>query len=99
MNRELSESELNLVALEVEKDVVKEFYDRYEKGVQAVIDEHGVNHLFQDSTGVVYKTVQPEGRFVRFDKYAVNRTRREGEAKGSLSLSEAREAGFVVEGK
>lgn len=94
-----SQSELRLIQLELQKDDVKKFYEDYKAAVAAVVAEHGLNHYFQDADGIVYKTVEPDGRFVQFDKLAVVRTRRAGEKAGSLSLKEAKEAGFEVENK
>lgn len=95
----LSQSELRIIELEKKKDEIKAFYEDYKAALEHLVEEHGVDHFFQDADGVVYKTTVPDGRFVAFDRFAVQRTRRDGETKGSLSMKEAREAGFVVEGK
>ena len=94
--KENSAAELKLIELDRKKDEVKKFYDDYKSAVEAVVAESGVNHFFQDEDGIVYKTIVPEGIFVSFAKYSINRTRREGEVKGSLSMKEAKEAGFEI---
>mgnify|MGYP001128234422 CR=1 FL=1 len=88
--------------VELEKfkvEVIKPFYDEYEKAIAAIIEKFGTEYYFQDEAGTVYKTVEPDGTFVKFQRYGINRTRFEGETKGSLSMTEARGKGFVVEGK
>ena len=78
---------------------IKPFLDAYKAAKEAVAIEVGIDGHFQDEEGTVYQAAVPTGRFVSFDRFTVNRTRREGEAKGDLSMSAARELGYVVEGK
>ncbi len=78
---------------------IKPFLDAFKAAKAAVAIEVGIDGHFQDEEGTVYQAVVPTGRFVAFDRYAVNRTRREGETKGDLSMTAARELGYVVEGK
>jgi hypothetical protein len=79
--------------------VIKQFYEDYDKAVAELVETMGVNAYFQDDDGIVYKTCEPDGTFVKYQRYGVSRTRYDGEAKGSLSMTEAREKGFIVEGK
>ena len=97
----LSATERAYIALDRRKAEVKKFFDDLNAATEALIAAHGVGHFFQDADGVVYKTAVPEGKFVYFEKYTVNRTRRlsEGEKSGSLSITEARAAGYEVEGR
>ncbi len=74
------------------------------KILQAELEEEarklGLGFMFQDPvTGAVYKIVRPEGRFVTFPEIGYVRTRikANGEKQGSLSLGDARDAGFEVE--
>ncbi len=78
---------------------IKPFLDAYRAAKEAVIIEIGVDRHFQDEEGTVYQAVIPAGRFVAFERYTVQRTRREGETKGDLSMTAARELGYLVEGK
>jgi len=89
------------IELDKKKAEVKKFFDEYKEAIEAVIEEQGLGAHFQDADGTVYQTAIPEGRFVAFDKFTVNRTRRIDldEKKGTLSLSGARELGYEVEGK
>ena len=93
----LTETQQKFIELEKKKAVIKQFFDELRQATQAVVDDVGVGHYFQDEDGTVYKTSIPEGKFVYFEKYDVLRTRREGEKSGTLSLKEAKEHGFEVE--
>lgn len=95
----MTEAERRFVELDRRKDEVKKFFDEYAAATEALVEAHGVGHFFQDDEGVVYETAVPAGRFVYYEKFVVNRTRRGDEKQGSLSLKAAREAGFEVEGK
>jgi hypothetical protein len=86
-----------LIELDKKKVDVKAFFEEYKAAVEAVVTELGVGGHFQDGEGTVYQTVIPEGRFVAFDKFSVQRTRREGEKRGDLSLTKARDLGYEVE--
>lgn len=92
----ITEAQKKLIELDKKKEEVKKFFDDYNAAIEAVVAESGVGHFFQDEDGTVYKTIVPEGKFVHFQKYDVNRTRRAGEVKGSLSMKEAVEAGFFL---
>lgn len=94
----LSDAQKRFVELDRRKAEHKQFLEEYKAAVEAVVAEVGLGAFFQDEQGVVYQAAEPEGRFVYYEKVTVNRTRREGEAKGSLSLKAAKEAGFQVEG-
>lgn len=93
----MTEAQKRFVELEKQKEAVKLYFDRLEEATRAVAEEIGLNGYFQDPEGTVYKVVVPEGRFVKYDKIGYQRTRRAGEKRGDLSLTEAREAGYNVE--
>lgn len=85
------------VELERRKNEVKKYFDELQQALEAVSAEIGVGGFFQDpSDGTVFRIVVPEGRFVAFDKLGYERTKREGEARGTLSVKAAEEAGFKV---
>lgn len=96
---ELTETHKKFIELDKKKEEIKKYYDEVKTVTEKLIAENGVDHYFQDKDGTVYKTIVPDGTFVTFKKYDVKRTRRGEEKKGELSLTEAREAGFEVEGK
>ena len=93
----LSENMQRFVDLEKKKEEVKKYFEELAVAISAVEAEVGINGMFQDAQGTVYKIVIPEGRYVAFDKIGYERTRRTGERQGSLSLKEAQANGFVVE--
>jgi hypothetical protein len=95
----LTEAQRRFIYLDKKKAEYKQFLEDYKTATEALVSEIGVGAMFQDADGTVYKATEPNGKFVYFDKYEICRTRREGEAKGSLSMTEARNAGFTVEGK
>jgi len=93
----VTEAQSKFIALEKKKEEVKKYFEQLAEATQAVATEVGIGGMFQDAEGTVYHIVIPEGRFVAFDKIGYERTRRAGEKQGSLSLTKARERGFVVE--
>jgi hypothetical protein len=96
----LTEIQKDFIAMDKKfQSEIKPFLDAFKAMKEAVAIEVGVDGHFQDEEGTVYQAHVPDGRFVPFDRYAVRRTRREGEAKGDLSLTTARELGYLVEGK
>ena len=57
----------------------------------------GVGTHFQDlDTKAVYEITEPTGTFITFKKISYNRTKLEGEAKGSLSMKKAKEMGYLL---
>ncbi len=93
----MTESQKRFVELEKKKEDVKKFFEELKLATEAVAKEVGVNGYFQDpSDGTVFKIVEPEGKFVSFDRISYVRTRRINEKRGDLSLKEATEAGFTL---
>lgn len=88
-------AQLHFIELDKKKAEIKAFFEEYNQAVKAVVDQVGIGSYFQDEEGTVYKTVKPAGTFVTFQDFAVDRTRRMGETKGSLSMAEAIRAGFT----
>lgn len=92
----MTEAQVKFVALEKRKEEVKKFFEDLALATEAVSKEIGVNGLFQDNEGTVYKVVVPEGKFVHFEKLSYVRTRRSHEKRGDLSMKEAESAGFAL---
>jgi len=95
----MTDAQKRFIELEKKKTEIKKYFEDLAEATQAVADEVGVDGHFQDAEGTVYQIVIPAGKFVTFDKISYQRTRREGEKKGDLSMTKARELGYVVEGK
>lgn len=95
----MTENQKKFVELEKQKEEVKAYFDQLKAAVESVAKEVGINGYFQDEEGTVYKVVEPEGKFVTYDKISYVRTRRVNEKRGDLSLKEAEEAGFNVPSK
>jgi hypothetical protein len=92
----LQDLQRQLVELDRRKDEVKKFFEDYKSTVDAIVSIAGVNHSFQDNQGIVYQLVEAEGKWVNFDRFIVERTKRPGETRGTLSVKKAKELGFTV---
>lgn len=88
-----------VIAADRKKAEAKAILDEIKTANRALFELTGAGYFFQDEENIVYKTDECDGKFVYFETIEIKRTRREGETKGSLSMTEARNAGFVVEGK
>jgi hypothetical protein len=98
MTANLTPAIQRFIELERKKTDVKKYFEELKKAIEAVVAEVGVGNYFQDPTdGTVFKLVEPEGRFVNYERFGYNRTRRKDEKRGDLSMKEAQEAGFKVE--
>lgn len=95
----MTEAQKRLVELDRKKAEIKKFFEEYEAAKEAVRQELGLDKYWQDEEGIVYKLTKPTGRFVQYEETALERTRRKGERAGTISLKEAKEAGFEVEVK
>lgn len=94
----LTEKQRRFVELARRKDEeIKKFYEDFETAITELVAEQGVGSYFQDESGTVYKLVECDGRYVKFDRFGYLRTKRAGEERGSLSMKEAREKGFNVD--
>lgn len=92
----MTEAQQRFVALERKKEEIKKFYEELKVATEEVLKEVGLNGYFQDEEGIVYKIIEPEGKFVLFDRLSYIRTRRQHEKRGELSMKEAEGAGFSL---
>ena len=92
----MTEAQSKFVSLERKKEEIKKYFDELTAACQEVAKEVGINGMFQDEEGTVYKVVEPEGKFVHFEKISYVRTRRAHEKRGDLSMKEATEKGFQL---
>jgi hypothetical protein len=84
-----------LVSKQIEslKDQLKELNEKSAE----MMKEIGLGTSFQDPTdNTVFLIVEPNGTFIEFKKIGYERTRREGERSGSLSLTKAKELGYQI---
>ncbi len=88
-----------VIAADFKKEEAKTILNEIKTANRALVELTGFGYLFQDEQQTVYKTDECDGKLVYFETVEIKRTRREGETKGSLSMTEARNAGFIVEGK
>jgi hypothetical protein len=92
----MTDAQVRFVELEQRKEEVKKYFEELNLAVEAVSKEIGINGMFQDYNGIVYKVVIPDGKFVHFEKISYVRTRRPHEKRGDLSMKEAELAGFKL---
>jgi len=93
----LTEAQKKLIELDNQKEAIKQYHQALKETIATVSEEIGVGGMFQDPmTSIVYEVKETEGKFVYFDKLALNRTKKDGEVKGSLSKKRAEENGFDV---
>src|SRR5687767_4584045 len=100
--KKLSQSELVEKFIELDKrksTEIKKFYEEFDSVVEQMVETFGVGFHFQDAEHTVYLIDKMEWKAIKMTPFEVKRTRREGETKGSLSMSAGRELGYVVEGK
>lgn len=94
----MTENQKRFVSLEKQKEQIKAFFESLSEAVAAVEKEVGVGGFFQDEEGTVYKIVEPDGKYVPFEKLSYLRTRRLTEERSPLplALKEAEAAGYNV---
>ena len=90
----LTKVQKKFIELEKRKEEFKQFKKDLNEALQDLVGEVGMNGHFQDEDGIVYQIVEPDGRFVYFDKLSYNRTKRTEEKRGSLSVKAAKELGY-----
>ena len=88
----LTTAQRRLVELDLKKPEIKAYYEELEQVVAKVAEETGINGYFRAPDSTIYKIVKPTGTFVSFKLFDFERTKREGEARGSLSMKEAKDA-------
>jgi hypothetical protein len=93
----LTDTQRRFIELDKKRSEYKKFIEDYNQAVQDLIKEVGIGAHFQDGENTVYQTALCDGKWIAFDKYEVNRTRRFGEKSGSLALKTAKELGYNIE--
>ena len=78
---------------EATKNKLKELSEKLDIELESL----GVGIHFQDEeTGAVYEIVKPKGTFIPYKVLVYNRTKLDGEFKGSLSKKRAEELGYTI---
>lgn len=86
-----------IVALADDKEAKQKELDEIRAELEKALRRLPVGTMFQNpANGVVYQVVEPAGTFISFRKVDYARVRKPGEKQGSLSLTAAEEAGFVL---
>lgn len=93
----MNDTQAKLVQLVSQLEDLKGQMKNVNLQMEEVLGQLGVDSMFQDPEGTVYKVVVPTGTFISFKKIDYARTRRGEEKTGSLSLKDARDAGYKVE--
>lgn len=88
----LTVAQKKLIELDLKKPEIKAYYEELEKTLAEVAKEMPVNGYFKSDDGTVYKLVKPSGKYVSFSQYDFERTKREGETRGTLSIKESKDA-------
>jgi hypothetical protein len=92
----LTDTQKKLIELDKRKEEIKKYHEDLKETLTLLEKEQGINTYFSDEEGIVYKIVEPDGRFVYFEKLGYIRTKRPNEERGTLSVKEAKEHGFAI---
>lgn len=92
----MTDEERAFVELDRGYPAIKKYFDDRKLALEALAKRHGIGHHFQDDQGIVYEVVIPEWKQVPMEHIGINRTRRDGETKGSLSEKRAKELGYTA---
>lgn len=95
---ELTDDELfkKFATLDIQRDLAKAIFEAYKEVVAEMHRRKGASFHWQDAEGTVHQLAVSDGRWVAFEPLVVNRTRRNGEAKGTLSEKAAKELGYDI---
>ncbi len=88
-----------IIENEKAKVEAKKVFEESKKLAAQMLELTGIGYMFQDTAGIVYKVNEPVWKSYQMEKVEITHTRYDDKGKGSLSLPEAREAGFIVEGE
>lgn len=93
----LTDQQKKFIEVTKQLEAIKEQRKEIGSQLEELANQIGVGSSFQDPEDkTVFEIVVPEGKYMYFDKIDYNRTRREGERSGSLSLKRAKELGYEL---
>ena len=85
--------------IEVSKMIesLKEKLKENSEALEHLLNEEGIGSSFQDPTdNVVFEVVIPKGAFTYYSHIGFDRTKRENERSGTLSIKRAKDLGFTL---
>lgn len=92
----MTETERRYVELDRRYPEIQQYFQEKKAALEAIQTESGIGHHFQDDQGIVYEVVIPEWKQVPMEHIGINRTKRVGEDRGTLSVKRANELGYTV---
>lgn len=93
----MTELQKRLAELDKQKPEIKRYYEELTEVLTQLHIEQGTGAMFQADDGTVYELIEPRGKYVTYEQFGYNRTKRPDETtKGTLSVKKAEEAGFTV---
>ena len=93
----LNDQQKRAIELTKQRENLKEQLKKSGEELELILTELGVGASFQDPTdNTVFEVIVPTGTFISFKSIDYNRTKREGERAGTLSVKRAKELGFDV---
>jgi hypothetical protein len=93
----MTESQRRIVVLIAQREAQAKVLDETNKNLAEALRAVPVGEMFQDETDkTVYRVIIPTGTYVEYRTIGYERTKKEGEVKGTLSMKAAEEAGFVL---
>lgn len=91
----LTNEQKKLIELSKKAEETKSELKILKTQIAELLNTIGVGSSFKDPIdGVVFEIVIPKGRFVDHEHIGYERTKREGERAGSLSMKRAKELGY-----
>lgn len=93
----LSDEQKQFIELSKKLESIKSELKETSSKLEELMANIGVGSSFQDPTdSTVFEVIVPNGRFVPYKTIDYERTKRDGEKSGSLSVKRAKELGFNV---
>lgn len=93
----LTEQQQKFLELVKQIESLQEQIKPLSEELDTVLSQLTVGELFQDpETKLVYRAAKQDGVWVKYKPLIYQRTRKIGESKGSISVKEAKEAGFIL---
>lgn len=91
----LTDEQQRFLELSKKSELLKQELKEVGAEIETLLGSIGVGTHFQDpADNTVFEVIKPTGRFVSFPSFGYNRTKREGERSGTLSVKRASELGY-----